>query len=37
MATHFSIIAGRIPWIEELGRLQSQGEDLDHKESDTTK
>ena len=32
MATHSSILAWRIPWTEELGRLQSTG----HKESDTT-
>ena len=25
MATHFSILAGRIPWTEEPGRLQSIG------------
>ena len=25
MATHSSILARRIPWIEELGRLQSMG------------
>ena len=25
MATHSSIVAWRIPWIEELGRLQSMG------------
>ena len=25
MATHFSILAWRIPWIEEAGRLQSTG------------
>ena len=25
MATHFSILAWRIPWIEESGRLQSMG------------
>ena len=25
MATHFSIIAWRIQWTEELDRLQSQG------------
>ena len=31
-ATHSSILAWRIPWTEEPGRLQSQG----HKESDTT-
>ena len=32
MATHFSILAWRIPWMEELGGLQSMG----HKESDMT-
>ena len=32
MATHSSILAWRIPWMEELGVLQSMG----HKESDTT-
>ena len=32
MATHSSILAWRIPWTEELGRLQSTG----CKESDTT-
>ena len=33
MVTYSHILAGRIPWIEELGRLHSpQG----HKESDTT-
>ena len=32
MATHSSILAWRIPWTEEPGRLQSIG----HKESDTT-
>ena len=32
MATHSSIFAWRIPWMEELGGLQSTG----HKESDTT-
>ena len=32
MATHSSILAWRIPWMEELGGLQSMG----HKESDTT-
>ena len=32
MATHFSILAWRIPWTEELGGLQSTG----HKELDTT-
>ena len=25
MATHFSILAWKIPWAEELGRLQSTG------------
>ena len=25
MATHFSILAWRIPWTEEPGRLQSMG------------
>ena len=33
MATHSSILAGRIPWTEESGRLQSMG----HKETNTTK
>ena len=32
MAIHSSILAWRIPWMEELGGLQSVG----HKESDTT-
>ena len=32
MAAHSSILAWRIPWMEELGGLQSMG----HKESDTT-
>ena len=32
MATHSSILAWRIPWTEEPGRLQSR----DHIESDTT-
>ena len=32
IATHSSILAWRIPWTEELGRLWSMG----HKESDTT-
>ena len=32
MATHSSILAWRIPWMEELGGLQSKG----RKESDTT-
>ena len=33
MTTHSSLLAWRIPWIEEPGGLQSMG----HKESDTTK
>ena len=33
MAIHSSILAGRIPWTEEPGRLQSMG----HKELDMTK
>ena len=33
MATHFSILAWRIPWMEEPGRLQSMGS----QKSDTTK
>ena len=32
MATHSSILAWRIPWMEEIGGLQSKG----RKESDTT-
>ena len=32
MATHSSILAWKITWTEELGRLQSMG----HKESDMT-
>ena len=32
MATHSSILAWKIPWTEESGRLQSMG----HKESDAT-
>ena len=32
MATHSSILSWRIPWMEELGGLQSMG----GKESDTT-
>ena len=32
MATHSSILAWKIPWTEEPGRLQSMG----RKESDTT-
>ena len=33
MATHSSILAWKIPWTEEPGRLQSMGS---HKELDTT-
>ena len=25
MATHFSVLAWRIPWVEKLGGLQSRG------------
>ena len=32
MVTHSSILAWKIPWMEEPGGLQSMG----HKESDTT-
>ena len=32
VATHSSVLAWRIPWTQEPGRLQSTG----HKESDTT-
>ena len=32
MATHFSILAWKIPWTEESGRLQSMG----HQELDMT-
>ena len=32
MATHSNILAWRIPWTEDPGRLQSMG----HKEADTT-
>ena len=32
MATHSSILAWKIPWMEERGRLQSRG----HRESDMT-
>ena len=35
MATHSSILAWKIPWMEEPGRLQSMGGG-GHKESDTT-
>ena len=28
MATHFSILAWRIPWTEEPGRLQSMGSQI---------
>ena len=33
MATHSSVLAWKIPWTGELGRLRSMG----HKESDMTK
>ena len=33
MSTHSSILAGKIPWTEEPGGLQSM---VGHKESDTT-
>ena len=33
MASHFSTLAWKIPWMEEPGRLQSLG----HKELDMTK
>ena len=33
MAPHSSILAWKIPWMEEPGRLQSMGS---HEESDTT-
>ena len=37
MATHFSLVAWRIPWTEEPGGLQSMGySPWDCKESDTT-
>ena len=33
MATHFSILAWKIPWMEEPGRLQSMGlQELDKTE-----
>ena len=32
MATHSSILAGRIPWTEEPGRLQSMGSQSDRTE-----
>ena len=31
MATHSSILAWRIPWMEELGGLQSTGRRVGHK------
>ena len=31
MATHSSILAWRIPWTEEPGRLQSMGQRVGHK------
>ena len=37
MATHSSILAGRIPWTEESGRLQSMGsQGVGHNWSDLT-
>ena len=30
MATHYSILAWRIPWTEEPGRLQSMGSQKSH-------
>ena len=33
MATHSSILAWRIPWTEEPGRLQSIGSELDTTEA----
>ena len=36
MATHSSILAGRILWTEEPGGLQSMGWDTKSKEWDTT-
>ena len=33
MATHFRVLAGRIPWTEESGGLQSMGSQLDTTES----
>ena len=30
MATHFSILAWKIPWMEEPGRLQSTGQRIGH-------
>ena len=36
MATHCSILAWRIPWTEELGRLQSMGSQSQTRLSDFT-
>ena len=36
MATHFSILAWRIPWTEEPGRLQSMGSQSDRTKQLTT-
>ena len=33
MATYFSILARRMPWTEEPGRLQSMGSQLDTTEA----
>ena len=36
MATHSSILACSISWVEEAGGLQSMGSPLHHKKSDVT-
>ena len=36
MATHSSILAQRMPWTEELGRLQTMGSKKKKKKSDIT-
>ena len=36
MATHYSILAWRIPWTKEPGGLQFNCDSWGHKESDTT-
>ena len=36
MATHSSILAWKIPWVEELGRLQSMGSQSQTRLSDFT-
>ena len=35
MATHCSTLAWRLPWIEELGRLQSMGSQRDGHDRET--